>query len=112
MAPKVDERLSALHPQMLRAGGESDPQELGKRVIGRALETALTRSNLTKQEAAFAMKYSDSAVIGRWIQGTETPQFAKLWTLGDVFRREFVIALAECANGVEIKTIVEIRRTA
>lgn len=103
-------------PQMLRAKSEADPQLLGKREIGRSIEVALDRARLTKQEAAFAMGYADSGVMGRWIAGTETPQFAKLWTLGSRFQKELVIALAELAAqedaDVVIRTTVELTQKA
>lgn len=105
MSSSVREKLNGIHPQMLRASGEADPQSLGKRATGRALEKAIARSGLTKQEAAFQMGYSDSGVMGRWIQGTETPQLAKLWMLGEGFQREWVIALAEEA-GLSVKTTI------
>lgn len=102
---------------MLRVSGEADPQEVGKRVIGRALEVAIDRSSLTKQGLAFAMGYTDPGVIGRWISGLETPQFAKLWTLPHAtaeervsFRQQLVVALAEQAEGVDIVTEVRITR--
>lgn len=110
MKSTLAERLDGLHPQMLRAEGESDPQALGKRLIGRALERALERASITKQAAAFDMGYSDSGVIGRWIAGTETPQFAKLWGLGEKFQRELVIALAEEAKGIDIVTELRVAR--
>ncbi len=107
--PKSASALADVHPQMLRAQSEADPQLLGKREIGRAIEMALDRTCLTKQEAAYAMGYTDSGVIGRWITGTETPQFAKLWTLGSRFQKELVIALAEAidASGVVVRTSIE-----
>jgi|SRR5688572_16059768 hypothetical protein len=97
--------LPAVHPRMLRAKGEANPQELGKRAIGSAIEAALDRARITKQEAAFAMGYTDSGVMGRWINGTETPQFAKLWALGERFKQELVIALAEQAGMPVVTTI-------
>lgn len=112
MTKSLADRLDAVHPRMLRANGEGDPQELGKQQIGRAIEAALDRARLTKQEAAYAMGYSDSGVMGRWINGTETPQIARLWTLGERFRQEFVIALGEQAGGAEIETTVKFKRTA
>lgn len=108
MAPSVDARTAAMHPQRLRVESDSDPQELGKRQIGLAIETALRVAGLTNKEAAFAMRYADSAVIGRWVAGSETPQFAKLWTLGHKFRCALVVALAEGA-GDGIKVVKEIR---
>jgi hypothetical protein len=85
-----------------------------KRVIGRAIETALSGASLTKQDASHAMGYgTNQAPISNWIAGKETPQFAKLWLLGDRFRQELVIALAaECAVGVEVRTVVTLTRKA
>jgi hypothetical protein len=110
MGASVRDRLADVHPRMLRVKGEVDPQELGRRDIGRAIDAALDRARLTKQEAAYAMGYSDSAVMGRWIAGTETPQFAKLWTIGERFRAELVIALAEQVAGVDVVTEIRVRR--
>lgn len=113
MAPTIKAQLSDVHPQMLRAEHEGAPQLSGKHAIGLAIERALGRANFTKQEAAFRMGYTDSGVIGRWIAGTETPQFAKLWTLGDAFRRELVIAQAEVAGiGIDVQTVITVRRSA
>jgi hypothetical protein len=111
MSSTLQNALDAVHPQMLRVQGEVVPQELGKREIGAAIEKALDRASLTKKEAAFEMGYADSGVIGRWITGTETPQFWKLWGLGDRFRQELVIALAELAD-CEIQTTVQIKKRA
>jgi hypothetical protein len=97
--------IGAVHPRMLRADSEPHPQELGKQQIGRAIEAAIERARLTKQAVAFAMGYSDSGVMGRWINGTETPQFAKLWAVGGRFRHELVIALAEEA-GMRVETTI------
>lgn len=116
MADSFRQQLDCLHPQMLKARGEADPQLSGeefKRQIGRAVECALDRAGLTKQEAAFAMGYTDSGVIGRWASGVETPQFGRLWTLGERFRVEFVLALAAIAGErVQIETVVRVRREA
>ncbi len=117
MADTMRDRLDGVHPQMLRAPvarGEADPQQMGeefKQAIGRAVECALDRSGIGKKEAAFAMGYTDAAVIGRWVSGLETPQFGRLWTLGEKFQAEFVIALAALAS-LEIETVVRVRRPA
>lgn len=100
----------------LRMRGESVPKPLRnaefKRLIGRAIETALTASGIEKKVAAHQMGYGDNqASLSNWIRGEETPQFAKLWELGDRFRQELVIALAsECAIGVEVRTVVTLER--
>lgn len=110
--PTVDPRLEKVHPQMLRAQGESDPQALGKRHVGGAIEKALRRAGIEKQAAAFTMGYTDASVVGRWIAHTETPQFAKLKLLGDVFWCELLFALAEGVSGLEKHTQLVLRRPA
>ena len=104
----VAEKLDAVHPQMLRCEGETNPQQVGellKRVIGRVIEQAILRSGLMKQEVAFAMGYSDSGVIGRWINGTETPQFARLWAV-EALRQPLAIELA-ALSGAKVHVHVE-----
>lgn len=100
----------------LRMQGEAHPKPLRssdfKRLIGRAIETALRASDIEKKTAAREMGYGDNqASLSNWIRGEETPQFAKLWELGDRFRQELVIALAEeCQMGVKVRTVVELER--
>jgi hypothetical protein len=107
----IADRLADVHPQMLRVEGETDPQLLGK-AIGRAIDQALRRCHLTNKEAAFRMRYTDSAVVGRWIAYTETPQLARLRMLGDTFWCELLIALAEGVPGIEKQTQLVMRRPA
>ena len=85
-----------------------------KAVIGRAIETALIAAGIEKKAAAYLMGYGDNhASLSNWISGKETPQFARLWQLGDRFRQELVVALAaECSVGVEVETVVRVTRVA
>lgn len=109
----VANKLDDVHPQMLRVKSEADPQKLGdavKRELGQALEWALDRARITKQDAAFRMGYSDQGVIGRWISGQENMQLAKLRLIGDDFFQEFVIALAQTCAGVEVKTQITLQK--
>lgn len=112
MDSTIKAQLDAVHPRMLRVRGEGDPQELGRRAIGVALESALARASITKQAAAFDMGYTDSGVISRWINGTENAQVGRLWMLGQRFQQEFAIALAEQIQGLDVKTTVTIARVA
>lgn len=102
--------------KMLTMRGESLRKPLAedhfKAAIGRAIERALSAADITKQQAAAGMGYGDNqAPVSRWISGSETPQFAKLWTLGDRFRQELVIAMAaECSVGVEVRTVITLER--
>lgn len=82
-----------------------------KRLLGRAIERALMAADMTKQDAAYRMGYgTNQAPISNWISGKETPQFAKLWTLSEVFQRELVIALADLCRDVEVRTVVTLSR--
>lgn len=103
--------------KMLTMRGESlrkpvaDPQVA--RVLGQAIERALERAGLTKQDAAFRMGYEDQSALSRWISGVESPQVARLWTLGELFQRSLVLELAAtCHVGVKIRTTIELEATA
>lgn len=115
MAPNATDSLGSLHPQMLRAGSPVDPQVSGipdyRRDIGQAFEWALERAHITKGEAAYRMGYADQAVIGRWISGTERVQLDKCRLLGKEFYQEFVVALAQTCEGVEVRTQISFSRT-
>ena len=113
MPTKSASALDVVHPQMLRAKSEPDPQLLGdqyRREMGQAFEWALDRARITKQEAAFRMGYTDSGVIGRWTSGVENIQLARLRRIGDPFFQEFVIALAQTCAGVEVKTQITLAK--
>jgi len=116
MAVERSERLAAVHPQSLRAGFASSADgprmsgEASRARIGQCFEWALDRARLTKQEAAFRMGYTDSGVIGRWISGMERVQLDKLHLIGVGFWQEFVIALAQDCEGVEVKTQITLAR--
>jgi hypothetical protein len=81
-----------------------------KPLIGQAIERALVLANLSKQEASYAMGYSDQSALSRWLAGTERPQLDKLFAI-DGLRQWIPVALAEVA-GAEIQTTVIVRRIA
>lgn len=114
MSQSIAERLTDVHPQMLRSGSLVDPRESGeadrRRDVGQAFEWALDRARLTKQDAAFRMGYTDSGVMGRWVSGAERVQLDKLRLLGEPFFQEFVIALAQTCAGVEVKTQITLAK--
>jgi vacuolar-type H+-ATPase subunit D/Vma8 len=94
--------------------GESDPQRLVedlKRAIGRAIEDAIKAAKLEKKDVAARMGYTDQSVVGRWIAGVETPQFAKLFLIVEL-RTPLLIALFALAEDAEIVTTITVRRTA
>lgn len=105
------------HPQTLRAPSPERPQFLENRdfrkQIGQAFEWALDRCHMNQKTAADAMGYSDQAVVGRWINGTERVQIDKVALLGEDVFGEFVCALAQLTTGVQVRTVIEmVRRSA
>lgn len=117
MAGTVTAARATTPRKMLAMGGEGLRKPLAeldhRRAIGRAIERALEYADLTKQQASGLMGYPDQSALSRWISGAETPQLAKLWTLGPRFRHGFVIALADNAadDGVEVRTTITLRTT-
>lgn len=109
-----DRKAAAGQPSLSGLGSLSpDVLDEFKRRLGLAIEHALEAAGISKQDAAYRMGYgSNQATVTNWIKGLETPQFAKLWTLGERFQRELVIALAELSGTIRIDTVLTIRREA
>jgi hypothetical protein len=118
---EITAQLANVPRQSLKMGGESvsrrgetDHQPLVdamKRAIGRAIERAIKSADLEKKDVAERMGYTDQSVIGRWIAGVETPQFAKLFAI-DELQIHLVIALARIPKDAEIVTTITVRRSA
>ena len=70
----------------------------------------MDKARITKQQAAFAMGYTDSGVIGRWVSGVERIQLDKLRLLGDGFWQEWVIVQAQITPGVEVRTLITLAK--
>jgi hypothetical protein len=88
----------------------ADPQI--RHALGRAIERALQLADMTKSQASQEMGYGENqAPISRWISGVENPQFDKLFTI-ERLREPLVIAIAEMAGTIEVRTTLTIRRTA
>lgn len=113
MAHSIANQLNGVHPQMLRAGSETDPQKLAalKSDIGRSVERTLELLGMTKQEAAFAMGYTDQGVVSRWCSGIERPQFDKLFLI-EGFEDTWLLARAKRNPNMVVETTVTIRRIA
>lgn len=117
--PSVADRLRDVHPQSLRAtldGRDAEGEGLRKhfaddqrRAVGRDVERAIVLMGITKQEAAFRMRYDDSGVVSRWCSGRERPLFDKLYALKG-FKAAWVIAIAEQTPELEAETFVRVRR--
>jgi hypothetical protein len=79
--------------------------------IGGAIQRAFSLAGLTQKDACRLLD-RDQGQIGRWIGGTERPQFDVLFAV-KVLRRPLVVALAELAGqGVDVDTVITIRRSA
>jgi hypothetical protein len=114
MRHSIDPRLVDVHPKPLGIRGEGLPLKVGmndfKALIGGAIERALEKSGISRKTASFVMGYGeDQSSIRKWIEGKETPQFARLWLLGETFQQALVVSLASIAGAdVEIRRVVTI----
>ena len=104
------------HPKSLRAEANPDPKILRSEhflsEIGEVFDYALDRAQLTDKEAAALMGYSNQAIVSDWKSGRERVQLDKLRRLGDRFWGEFVCGLAQLVEGVQVRTVIELRRPA
>jgi hypothetical protein len=98
---------------MLRVRGEVDPQRLGeqaRREIGQAFEEAIEQARSEKKAVAAECGYTDQGVIGRWISGVERVQLDKLKAHSRRVYIEFLFALLQAEEGVEVSRQVTLRR--
>jgi len=113
MNSRLREGIDYAHPQMLKAASPAEPQKLGEdalREIGQAFEWAIDRARSTKGALATDLGYTDQGVIGRWISGKERIQLDKLMISAPMVYLEFLVALLQLQEGVEVKTQVTLRR--
>lgn len=96
-------------PRKPLAGPATDLRKPLAIEIGQAIERAIVLANLTKQDVAYRMGYSDQSALARWISGVETAQFPKLWAIEEL-RWPLVRSLAEISGKAEVEE--RIRRTA
>lgn len=108
---RVPRKTLAMGSEALRKKfAESD--DAMKRALGRAIERALQIAGMTKGEAAHEMGYGENqAPISRWIAGSETPQFCRLFAV-PALRAPLVLALAELSTDIEVTQHIVIRRRA
>lgn len=118
MDPKVSDPLDGVHPQMLRASLREEAKADRKKfaedlrpVIGQLVARAFQLMGLSKQEAAYAMKYDDPGTVSRWCSGTERPLFDKLFAI-EGFEVAYVLAIAERHQQIEVETVIKVRRIA
>jgi predicted XRE-type DNA-binding protein len=103
------DRLDAVHPRMAKALNKVEMP--WRQRIGRAIERCIELAGLSQKEAA-ALLDRDQAQVARWISADERPQLDVIFSV-DQLRRTLVIALAELdGDGVEVQTLITIRRIA
>ena len=89
---------------------KAEPQPW-KAEIGHAIQRAMSLRGWTLKEFAAAVE-RDPRQCARWIDGSERPQLDVLFAVAEL-RQPLIVALAEVAGeGVEVQTVVTIRRTA
>jgi len=106
-------KLNHAHPAMLRVEAKPDPERLGmdaSRVIGQCFEWALDQARVEKKAAAAAMGYTHQGVITEWIAGRERIQLDKLKAFLPTVYVEFLLAMLQDCDGVEVKTQVTMKR--
>lgn len=82
-----------------------------RRLIGRALDRARQLRGWNLNEFADAVQ-RDPRQVARWFEGTESAQFHAIWTVVSL-RQPVIVAFAEIAGeGVEVETVVTVRRRA
>lgn len=97
-------------PRKSRANESEAERKAFAEAMGKAIERGILLAGLTKQEVAFAMGYTDASALSRWIAGTETAQFARLFSVSRL-QQPLVVALAEL-TGADVTTHIAIRRSA
>jgi len=107
----MTDRCVDAHPQILRSVRVDDRKKLAdlRPVIGRRVERALALCGVTKQEAAFAMGYTDAGTVSRWCSGTERPHLDKLEAAIAGFEAAWVRAIAEGHPRMEAVTQIVMR---
>lgn len=107
--PRHLNTLADLAPAMAKA----DLKKVeARRAIGRVVARVFELAGKTQKEAAALLGHKSEATVSRWIAGTERPHFDELESV-EAFAAVLVIAWAEVrGHGVEVETIVRVRREA
>jgi len=77
--------------------------------IGGCIDEVRNVFGLTLKEFAVALGKNESQ-IRRWIDGSERPQIEAVFAV-ERFQGAMVIALARLATGVEVNTVIHVRRS-
>ena len=104
--PVLPDKASRMAPGRVRT-----PDIAWSEAIGTALQRAVALVGWSNKEAA-AKVGVDDAEFGKWLSGGRRPQLDRLFAVAEL-RQPLIVALAELAGeGVEVQTVVTIRRTA
>jgi len=78
---------------------------------GACIDQVRGEFRLTLKEFAAELGDRDERQVQRWIEGKERPQVETVFAV-QRFQPALVIALARLAEGVEVDTVIHVRRTA
>jgi transcriptional regulator with XRE-family HTH domain len=78
--------------------------------LGGCIEHVRNAFGLTLEAFAYELKVNDRQ-LARQIKGDDRPQLEKVFAV-ERFQGPLVIALAKLAAGVEVDTVIHVRRTA
>jgi hypothetical protein len=101
------DRLESVQPAMAKADLKN--VERWRELMGAAVRRCFSLAGVSQKEAAGLLD-RDQAQVARWISGAERPQFDALFA-AESLRQPLLLALAELA-GVEVETVVRVRRSA
>jgi hypothetical protein len=115
MQNSIDARLDAIPRKAVAAGRDGvlkslEPAEAG-RLLGRLIERAFELGGITAKEISIEFGHAGQAAVSRWMAGTEKPPIMRLLQIARV-KRGLLLALAEDAPGVEVQTVLTVRRRA
>jgi DNA-binding transcriptional regulator YdaS (Cro superfamily) len=117
MANNLAHRVGVRHP-VLPDIGRPAPAKANVRIpdiawmeaIGRAIAIAVAMVGWSHKEAA-AKVGVDDAEFGKWLSGHRRAQFDRLLAV-DELRTPLIITIAGLDPAAEVKTTIEVRRTA
>lgn len=114
MAERLDgdprKRLDDCPPRMAKADLKN-LDAFWKVHVGKVIKRACELAGVSRKEAA-ALCDRDEAQIARWVSGAERPQI-DVFLKADRLRQPLIQAFAELGgDGIEVETIVRLRRRA
>jgi len=103
--------LADMQPRMAKADVRKPEMFDFRAQVGGAIERAASLVGWSLKELAGKVD-RDPRQVARWIDGSERPHFDALFAVEEL-RQPLVVAFAEMAgHGVEVETVVRVRRIA